>query len=137
MMERCKGLRFDAVGGLVMGAYPVAIAVSDAFYRHGQNEVRAFVIRKEPKKHGLRKRIEGDVKDGEKVLIVDDVITSGESTMEAIQQSREAGLEVSRAIAIIDREEQNGRQAIEAQGVKFEALFRLSDLSAAYQAQNG
>jgi orotate phosphoribosyltransferase len=55
-------LSIDAVGGLALGAYPIAIAVSDAFYRIGGNETRAFVVGKEPKKHGLKKHIEGDVK---------------------------------------------------------------------------
>jgi len=127
----------DAVGGLLIGAYPIAIAVSDAAYRRNGQILRAFVVRKEPKPHGLRKMIEGDVGDGDRVVIVDDVITSGKSTIEAIRKSREAGLVVSQAIAIIDREEQGGRQGIEAERVKFKALCTLRDLQEATGAASG
>jgi len=118
----------DAVGGLLIGAYPVAIAVSDAAHRRNGQDLRVFVVRKEPKAHGLKKLIEGDVRKGDRVLIVDDVITSGGSTIEAIQKSREEGLIVSQAIAIIDREEQEGRKRIEDEGVRFAALCTLRDL---------
>jgi len=118
----------DAVGGLLIGAYPIAIAVSDAAYRRSGQVIRVFVVRKEPKSHGMRKLIEGEVDAGERVVIVDDVITSGKSTIEAIQKSREAGLVVKQAIAIIDREEQDGRSRIEELGVKVDALCTLRDL---------
>jgi len=127
MNERVAGMPLDAVGGLLIGAYPIAIAVSDVAYLTGR-ELRAFVVRKEAKAHGLKKLIEGDVKKGDRVLIVDDVITSGKSTIEAIQKSRDAGLQVLKAIAIIDRQEQEGRKNIEAEGVPFEALCTLDDL---------
>ena len=121
----------DAVGGLLIGAYPIAIAVSDAAYRRGEQNIRVFVVRKEPKAHGMKKLIEGEVNEGDHVVIVDDVITSGKSTIEAIQKSREAGLVVTHAFAIIDREEQGGRARIEEQGVKVDALCTLRDLQEA------
>lgn len=127
MNDRITATTLDAVGGLVIGAYPIAIAVSDAAFLSGR-ELRAFVVRKEAKEHGLKKLIEGDVRSGDRVLIVDDVITSGKSTIEAIQKSRDFGLDVLKAIAIIDRQEQNGRQNIEALGVPVEALCTLQDL---------
>jgi orotate phosphoribosyltransferase len=118
----------DAVGGLLIGAYPIAIAVSDAAYaKNGQN-IRAFAVRKEPKAHGLGKLIEGDVAKGDRVLVVDDVITSGKSTIEAIRKCREEGLLVSQAIGIIDREEQDGRKRIEDERVRFDALCTLREL---------
>ena len=117
----------DAVGGLELGAYPIACAVSDAFDRR-KEKVPAFVVRKEPKSHGLRKNIEGDVKKGDRVLIVDDVITTGKSTIDAIVKSREEGLEVVKVIAVIDREEADGVKKIQGQGVSFEALFTLEDV---------
>jgi len=126
--DRVRSLELDAVGGLLVGAYPIAIAVSDAAYALAGRVVRAFVIRKEPKQHGLKKLIEGDVIRGQRVLIVDDVITSGGSTVEAIEKSRQEGLEVIKAIALIDRQEQKGRENIEKQGVPFEALCTLDDL---------
>src|SRR5262249_22239893 len=75
----------DAVGGLLVGAVPIAIAVSDAAYRRGSSTIRVFFVRKEPKAHGMKKLIEGDVREGDRVVIVDDVITSGKSTIEAVE----------------------------------------------------
>ena len=121
----------DAVGGLLIGAYPIAIAVSDAAYRRDGQVIRVFVVRKEPKAHGMKKMIEGEVGEGDRAVVVDDVITSGKSTIEAIQKSREAGLVVTQAFAIIDREEQGGRARIEEQGVKVDALCTLRDLQEA------
>jgi len=123
------------VGGLLIGAFPIAIAVSDAAERRNGGVIRVFVVRKEPKQHGLKKLIEGAVQPGDHALIVDDVVTSGGSTIEAIRRSREFGLEVTRAIAIIDREEQDGRAKIEAEGVSFDALCSLRDLRRAAEAR--
>ena len=135
LLERIAG-PVSAVGGLLIGAYPVAIAASDAAYRKNKEVIRVFAIRKEPKGHGMKKLIEGDVVEGDRVVIVDDVITSGGSTIEAILKSREAGLIVDQAIAIIDREEQRGRARIEEQGVRCDALCTLSDLKQAAGVQS-
>lgn len=126
LFDRVHGIQVDAVGGLLIGAYPVAIALSDAAWRKHVT-LRVFVIRKEPKSHGLRKYVEGDVEPGARVVIVDDVITSGISTVQAIEKSRDAGFVVVKALAIVDREEADGRKAIERLGVPFESLFTLSD----------
>jgi orotate phosphoribosyltransferase len=124
-----------AVGGLIIGAYPIAIAVSDVAFRETGHVLRAFVIRKEPKKHGLKKCVEGiDPAPGQRVVIVDDVITSGKSTIEAIKKVRDEGFEVVKALAFVDRQEQNGRQAIEEQGISFEALCTLSQLKERHRA---
>ncbi len=128
IFERIERESIHAVGGLVIGAYPIAIAVSDAAYRSTGRILRAFVVRKEPKPHGMRKLVEGAVTEGDRVVIVDDVITSGQSTIDAIKRSRQEGLEVVRAVAIIDREEQDGRNRIEAEGVPFESLCTLREL---------
>lgn len=127
--EQVRGLSIDAVGGLALGAYPIAVAVSDAIYRNQGKIVKAFVVRKEAKKHGLKKHIEGDVVKGDRVLIVDDVITTGNSTIDAIVKSREDGMEVVRAIAIIDRQECGGAQNIKACGVEYNSLVLLNDLA--------
>lgn len=129
------GAPHSAVGGLLIGAFPIAIAVSDAAHRRDGTLIRVFVVRKEPKQHGLKKLVEGAVQPGDRALIVDDVVTSGGSTIEAIRRSREFGLEVTRAVAIIDREEQEGRAKIEAEGVSFEALCTLHDLRRAAGAR--
>lgn len=126
--DRVRSLELDAVGGILIGAYPIAIAVSDAAHLLTGKVIRVFGVRKDPKEHGLKKLIEGDVSRGQRVLIVDDVITSGKSTIEAIKKSREQGLEVVKAIALIDRQEQDGKRNIEAEGVSFEALYTLDDL---------
>jgi orotate phosphoribosyltransferase len=126
--DRLKGESIDAVGGLEIGAYPIATCVSDAIYRETGAKVRAFVVRKEPKSHGIRDLIAGDVREGDKALIVDDVVTEGNSTLKAIRAARSAGLLVERAIVLVDREEGDGRKNIETAGVKFEALCTLRDL---------
>ena len=118
----------NAVGGLALGAYPIATAVSDVAWRDESKNILAFIVRREPKKHGLEKYLEGDVQAGQRVLIVDDVITSGGSTIEAIDKSLAGGLEVVRAIGLIDRQEENGRENIEARGIQFDSLFILKDL---------
>lgn len=126
LFERIQDVQADAVGGLLIGAYPVAIALSDAAWRKGVN-LKVFVIRKEPKDHGLKKYVEGDVQSGARVVIVDDVITSGASTVQAIEKSRDAGFLVVKVLALVDREEAGGREAIEQFAVPFEPLFTLSD----------
>lgn len=135
MLARVRPGGADAVGGLLIGAFPIAIAVSDAAYRKGSPLLRVFVVRKEPKEHGLKRLIEGAVSAGDRVVVVDDVITSGKSTIEAIRKSREFGLHVAQAIAIIDREEQGGRVAVEAEGVTLDTLCTLRDLQNAVGAR--
>ena len=130
MLERLNGTLLDAIGGMELGAYPIAISVSDALFRATGAKVRAFVVRKESKHHGIQGMIAGHAEPGDKTLIVDDVVTSGSSTIRAIAEAREAGLVVRRAIALIDREEEDGRINIEDQGVTFEALITLSELLA-------
>ena len=118
----------DSVGGLELGAYPIAISVSDKIYTETGRVVRAFVVRKDRKKHGIATLVAGDGRQGDHVLVVDDVITSGSSAIQAIETVREAGMTVEHVVALIDREESDGRKNIEAKGVKFDALFTLVDL---------
>jgi orotate phosphoribosyltransferase len=135
ILEKTAHLQFDAVGGLALGAVPIAIAVSDAAYRINGTTIKSFVVRKEPKAHGLGKCIEGAMRAGDRVLIVDDVITTGQSTINAIEKSREAGLQVIGVIALIDRQEFSGRENIEKTGVSFDALITLSDLEHAAERE--
>ncbi|MBN2466727.1 MAG: orotate phosphoribosyltransferase [Deltaproteobacteria bacterium] len=129
--EKIAELQVDAIGGPEVGAIPIADAVSYASYLEG-DEVKSFWIRKQAKGHGLKKWIEGDVTNGDRVVIVDDVITTGKSTIEALRRAREAGLVVVKVIALVDREEENGKQNLEAEGVSVEALFTVSDLMKAH-----
>ncbi|NOZ69967.1 MAG: orotate phosphoribosyltransferase [Deferribacteres bacterium] len=120
------GLHPDAVGGLTMGADPIAYAV--AMYSQLVKEpINAFVIRKEPKEHGLRLPIEGDIKAGDHVVIVDDVVTTGGSTIRAINTARENDLIVDAVIILLDRCEQNGRQNIEKTGCPVHCILDVHD----------
>ena len=106
-----RGFSFDAVGGLEIGAIPLATAISDyAFATQPSKTYRTFVVRKQAKDHGLGKRIEGAVKPNDRVLIVDDVLTSGGSLLQAhrCRQGRDNCI-VTHALVIVDRQEQNGR----------------------------
>jgi orotate phosphoribosyltransferase len=128
ILDRIADCSFEAVGGLEIGAYPIATSVSDAIFRTTGAKVRAFVLRKEPKGHGNTALIAGSVKPGERTLIVDDVVTAGGSTIKAIKGAREAGLVVERVIVLIDRQEEDGRKNIESHGVSFDALLTLAEL---------
>ena len=117
----------QGVGGLTMGADPIATAVSLISYLEGK-PIPAFLIRKEPKKHGRGLWIEGinNLPEGTEVAIVEDVVTTGGSTMKAIERAREEGLRVTKVLALVDREE-GGRENIKNQGYELESLFTRSD----------
>lgn len=117
----------DAVGGLTLGADPVAIAAAFSSTMHNKM-LDAFIIRKEPKKHGTQKWIEGDVKEGAYVAIVEDVVTTGASTITAIERAREAGFVVRRVITVVDREEGGAENIKEKTGCRLEALVTKSEL---------
>ncbi|HVA58253.1 MAG: orotate phosphoribosyltransferase [Gemmatimonadaceae bacterium] len=120
-----------AIGGPTMGADAIVLC---AVYASGGSDrpLTGFVVRKEPKKHGLGKWIEGINPAGQKVAIVDDVITSGGSLLKAAAHVQEAGAEIVVAIGLVDRE-QGGREAIEAAGFAFRAVCTLSDVRAQFR----
>ncbi len=115
------------VGGLTMGADPLASAVSLVSFL-GQAPLQAFLVRKEPKGHGTGQWIEGltSLPAGAKVVILEDVITTGASTIKAIERARAEGLMPVGAFTLVDRQE-GGREAIEATGVPVVSLFARSD----------
>jgi len=120
------GLHPDAIGGLTMGADPIAYSV--ALYSYSVKEpIQAFVLRKEPKEHGLKLPIEGNVKAGDHAVIVDDVVTTGGSTIKAINVAKENGLIIDAVIVLLDRCEQNGRQNIEALGYPVYGILTIND----------
>ncbi len=131
IIKQWKISRIHAVGGLTLGADPVATAIAYTSYTNGK-PLEAFVVRKEPKKHGTMQWIEGNVKKGQSVLIVEDVITTGSSMIEAIRRARECGLKVIGALVLIDRQE-GGREAVEAMGVPFKALLTKEEIFEAYK----
>ena len=124
--EKISNLNIDAIGGLTLGADSIAQAVAYTSYIKGC-PINAFIVRKEPKEHGLKHSIEGNIKKGQRVVIVDDVVTTGQSTIKAIQRAREAGLQIIKVIVLVDRQE-GGRKNIEDQNVEFEAIITKQDL---------
>jgi orotate phosphoribosyltransferase len=116
----------DSVGGLTLGADPISYAVSYAS-ADTSRPLRAFTVRKEAKAHGTGKLVEGPFRSGDRVVIIEDVITTGGSTLKAAKAVAAAGGTVVGVLALVDREE-GGRQAIEADGYAVRSLVRASDI---------
>lgn len=121
-----KQAKPDAVGGLTLGADPIAYATSMVSYLN-RDPVKPFVVRKEPKGHGTGKQIEGNIKPGDRVYILEDVVTTAGSSLKAVKAAREFGLEVLGVIALVDREE-GGQHNIENEGLEFIPVFKVSYL---------
>lgn len=121
-----RGWEPDVIGGLTLGADPVAYAIAHAATLAGRT-LDAFTVRKEAKAHGTGKLIEGSFKPGMEVVVVEDVITTGESALRALRTVRDAGGKVLGVLAVVDREE-GGREWIEREKVKVAALFSASEL---------
>ncbi len=124
--EMVKDKNPDAVGGLTLGADPISYAVSVVSYLN-KNPIKPFVVRKQPKGHGTGKQIEGNVKEGDKVFIVEDVVTTAGSSLKAAKIAKEAGLNILGIIAIVDREE-GGEENIKNEGFDFYPIFKVSEL---------
>lgn len=118
---RESGWDVDSVGGLTMGADPVAYAIALASALEGTRLLRAFSVRKDVKAHGTRRRIEGPFREGDRVVIVEDVITTGASALAAAAAAEHEHASVAGVLAVLDREE-GGREAIEARGHSVIAL---------------
>jgi len=125
----------DGVGGLTLGADPIAIAAAAESFRRG-NPFKAFVVRKQIKEHGTRLPVEGDMKSGDKVVILEDVITSGGSALTAVKASRDFGLDVAAVIALVDRQE-GGRERIVEEGLEVESIFSMDELFRLYREPSG
>lgn len=123
---RAAGWPAEAVGGMTMGADPVAYAIAQASWG-APPALDAFSVRKEAKGHGMKRRVEGNFRSGARVVVVEDVITTGNSTLEAIAAIGAAGGQVSGVLVVVDRE-QGGRERIEAGGPKVVALTTTSRL---------
>jgi orotate phosphoribosyltransferase len=132
MFEAIKDKTVSAVGGLTFGADPIAVATAFAS-ELGRKPVKAFSIRKTQKDHGIVKWIEGDINPGERVAIIDDVATTGGSTIKAIERARDEGMEVVAAVILVDRQEgglENIRQHVE----DVSAIITRDELMAAMSA---
>lgn len=121
-------LKINAIGGMTLGADPISLAVGMASAMKNPDEaLQVFTVRKEPKGHGAGKQIEGNFQSGNSIIVVDDVITTGGSTLKAIDAIEREGGKVAFCLVLVDREE-GGRQAIEARGVHVISLFTRSTL---------
>ena len=126
MRELVADWEFDAVGGLTLGADPVAVAMlHDA--AHAGGRLDSFVVRKEAKAHGLQRRIEGTGVAGRRVLVVEDTSTTGGSAMTAVEAVREAGAEVVGVAVLVDRDT-GAREVVEAAGLPYRYALGLADL---------
>lgn len=128
ILDFIRDEKVDAVGGLTLGADPIAFAVSLASLS-SPCPIKPFVVRKETKSHGILKRIEGDIQPGERVIILEDVATTGNSCLTAAQAAKEAGLQVLYVLAVVDRQE-GARETLKSAGFSLRSLLTLSDLLA-------
>ena len=130
---RRQGWKPRAIGGLTMGADPIVVAVSVI-----SGELDGFLVRKAEKQHGTGQRIEGFREKGARVVIVDDVCTTGASTVQAIEAAREFGFEVVGAMCLVEREEAKGRPSVEkaAAPAPFISIFTASDVREQHLLQN-
>jgi orotate phosphoribosyltransferase len=124
MLDATKELDYDAVGGLTLGADPVAAAMLHAAAAQGRR-LDAFVVRKEGKAHGLQRRIEGPDVTGRRVLAVEDTSTTGASVLAAVTALRGAGAQVAGVAVIVDR---GARRAVEQADLPYLAAYELADL---------
>jgi len=137
-----NSIEADAVGGLTLGADPIVSNVATASAWCAQSNPSApllhgFLVRKAEKAHGTGRRIEGFCREAARVVIVDDVCTTGASTIAAIESAREAGMKVVAVVCIVEREEANGRPAVEAaaQDAPFLRLFTANEVRAEHVRQ--
>ena len=124
MLELTKDLDFEAVGGLTLGADPVATAMMHVAAVKGR-KIDAFVVRKAEKAHGLQRRIEGPDVKGRKVLAVEDTSTTGGSVLTAVEALKEAGAIVVGVAVIVER---GAKETVESKGLNYLAAFDLKDL---------
>lgn len=135
VFDAIKDLKADGIGGLTFGADPVAVAT--AFVSELKaNPMNAFSIRKTQKDHGIVKWIEGDMNPGQRVVIIDDVVTTGGSTITAVERARSEGLEVIKAVILVDRQE-GGLENIREQVTDVTAIITRDDLMAQWSEVTG
>lgn len=121
-----QGWRPDSIGGLTMGADPIAFAIARTSADRS-NPLRAFTVRKEPKSHGTSNLIEGPFRPADSVVIIEDVITTGTSAIQAIGAVENAGGKVLGVLALVDRED-GGREAVRARGYDVISLTTITEL---------
>ena len=132
--ELIKDSDVSAVGGLTLGADPIAYATAMISNLAGA-PLDVFIVRKEPKEHGTRRPIEGSVEEGARVIVIDDVVTTGGSTIKAIESAKEAGFVVVGAVALVDREE-GGKENVEKY-CPLRSVFTRTDLLKIHKERSG
>ena len=135
VFEAVKDFEISAIGGLTLGADPIANATAYSSWLKGR-PIQSFIVRKTSKDHGIIAAIEGKVTAGDRVVVVDDVVTTGGSTLQAISACRQAGLDIVGVLTLIDRQEMNGRENIEKQIPNFKALFTRDEVMRMYRGLN-
>lgn len=130
LYERTKDIGIDAIGGLEVGAIPLITAAVISYELHGR-KMEGFWVRDKVKDHGTKKQIEGNLKPGARVVILDDVITRGSSSLKAIEGARAHGCEIVRVIALVDRLQ--GAAALFGQNgiTQYESIFTIRDFGVA------
>ncbi|MCZ7625461.1 MAG: orotate phosphoribosyltransferase [Candidatus Methylomirabilis sp.] len=126
VIEQHNGEQIAAVGGLTLGADPIAYAVAYHSALQG-TPIQAFSVRKEPKGHGTQKWVEGFEQPGARVAIIEDVVTTGASTLKAIEGALHTGFQIVTVLALVDRQE-GGREELERKGYDLEAIYTTEDL---------
>jgi orotate phosphoribosyltransferase len=123
VLDEINGLQVDAIGGLVIGAALIASATAAVADAQGM-KLRTFIVREETKEHGTQRKVEGHIKEGWRVAIVDDVITTGASVLKAIRAVEAIGCEVVKVIALVDRHE-GGSEKLRSEGYSFQPFLGL------------
>ncbi len=130
--NKISSLGARAIGGLTLGADPIAYATAMYVTLTGKGELDVFIVRKRAKNHGTGKGIEGPISPGLPVIIVDDVVTTGGATVTAIERALEAGLKILKVVPLVDRQE-GGREAVEAFGLMYDPVFTKEELLERYK----
>ena len=136
LYEMIKDLDIKGIGGLTLGADPLAYAAA-MISNQSANPLDVFIVRKEVKGHGTKRKVEGSLSPGDRVCVVDDVITTGGSTIKAIEGAKDAGFEVVSVLALVDRQEGGSKNILEASSINLKAVFTKSELLELVGSESG
>jgi len=127
VFEHVEDYKLDGIGGIEIGSIPICSAVAQLSFLRGK-PIPAFVVRHVRKEHGTKNKVDGELKSGSKVVIVDDVTTEGNSMEEAVGEVQKINCEIVELITMVDREK-GARERFEGKGLKFTSLFKMSDFT--------
>jgi orotate phosphoribosyltransferase len=132
VFAKIRDLDISGIGGLELGSVPISSAACLISQLEGK-PLKEFIVRKEKKDHGIPAKMEGEFAPGEKVVVVDDVITTGGSTIKAIETVEKLGLKVAKVVVLVDREEMKGKQNIEKLCPNVEVIIKRSEVMTLYK----